>query len=326
MKDLTRNFALGLTSLGAALGLVVLLLLFGELDRLIRPHYEVLILTDNAAGLRSGSTVELNGVPIGTVQGIGMESDGDFPVRVSLLIDEGIRIASDVVPFATSSPLGGAASLQLERPRAHIPTPGWLATDGKAEISGRIGSRLIEQVRAALDNFISPLVELAQNLNRLLETPDPGDPEAVRASFRTTVLEVNRSLTQIEALVSSLNEVFGMPDPADPDATRTSVRTTIANANAALEQYTRLAETLQQDIGRIAAGIVPAMTRLDAALNEVQLLANQARTGEGTVGQLMRNPDLYRSLQDALDTLDELLIETRILVQQIQAEGINVDL
>jgi phospholipid/cholesterol/gamma-HCH transport system substrate-binding protein len=320
VKEVTRNFALGITSIIGALGLVVLLMLFGELDALIKPRYRILINTDNAAGLRAGSTVELAGVPIGTVDRIDMIEDGGLPVRIVVLIDEGIRIASDIVPFATSSPLGGSATLQLDRPRDHQPVTGWLAMDGAAEITAAIRSRLIQQARDALDNFIAPLVELARNLNRLLESPDPSDPDAMAASIRTTVVELNRSLSEIESLVVSLNEVFGAPDLSDPEAAKASVRTTIVNANAALEHYTSLAQKLEEAAGEA----VPALTSLESALNEVQLLAHQARAGEGTIGQLMTNPDMFRSLQDTLDTLDELLVEMRVTVQRIRAEGINV--
>ena len=69
---------------------------------LIKPRYVLAINTNDAAGLRSGSAVELNGVPIGVVSQNTMRDDSDFPVQILVLIDEGIRLAADIIPFATS--------------------------------------------------------------------------------------------------------------------------------------------------------------------------------------------------------------------------------
>ena len=101
MTEGHRNFLIGLVSLGAVIGLIAIMFLFGELDRFVVPRYVVTINTDHASGLRRGSSVEFNGVPIGVIDDVTVRSvstrdgdgDGDrtgdgnaYPVRVSALI------------------------------------------------------------------------------------------------------------------------------------------------------------------------------------------------------------------------------------------------
>ena len=51
-----------------------------------------------------------------------------------------------------------------------------------------------------------------------------------------------------------------------------------------------------------------------------------ARTGDGTVGKLMKDPQLYDGLADAAKRLDEALAKVNLLLDKIRAEGLNVEL
>ncbi|MHC4415306.1 MAG: MlaD family protein [Planctomycetota bacterium] len=286
MREPARDFLLGLTTLAAAIGLSTLLMLFGELDRLIKPRYALTINTDNAAGLRAGSAIELNGVPIGVVNRIVTRPDPQFPVQVVALIGVEERIPSDVVPYATSSLLGGSATLQLEAALPEVGAPAaFLATDGSARIDARIGSRLVEQIRTELDNYIAPLVELAGNLNALLRAPEAGDPEEARWNLRTAV----------------------------------------ENLNAALEQLAGLGAALESRAGEVTTALLPVLDELAARLEELRSLTLLATEGEGTVAQLLNNPDLYESLTEAARQLDRALLQFELLAEQLKTEGFRLE-
>ncbi len=278
-----KNFLLGIMTLTGALGFVGLLISFGELDHLIKKRYTLTINTSHAAGLRAGSTIELNGVPIGIIQKVMTRRNARFPVRMVALIESGEEIPANVVPFATTSLLGGGATLQLEAAPSDPARSEFLARDGSATINSSIGSRLIEQVRTELDGLVTPLVQLADNLNRLLEPPDPGDPAAVAASLHTTVTKVN----------------------------------------AALQKYSELASALESEIHGIATRVVPAMEQFEATAMELEHLARLASEGEGTLGRLLNDPALYLSLTETAQLLDELIIEVQLLIEKIEAEGLR---
>ena len=61
MSERTRDFMVGLVSIGGIVALSILLLLFGELESLINPRYRLTIVTDQSGGIRTGSNVLLNG-------------------------------------------------------------------------------------------------------------------------------------------------------------------------------------------------------------------------------------------------------------------------
>ena len=47
------------------------------------------------------------------------------------------------------------------------------------------------------------------------------------------------------------------------------------------------------------------------------------REGKGTAGQLLSNPDLYRSLESTAKELDRLTKSLRLLVEQVREEGLT---
>jgi hypothetical protein len=51
-----------------------------------------------------------------------------------------------------------------------------------------------------------------------------------------------------------------------------------------------------------------------------------ARSGDGTVGKLVKDPALYDGLADAAKRLDEALAKVNLLLDKIREEGIDVDL
>ncbi len=135
MTDSGRNFIVGLTAIVSLVGLVLLLMLFGELDRVFNPRYVVTINTNHAAGLRKGSGIELNGVPIGVIDQIGTQRDSRYTVEVIALVKTSERIPINARPFADSSLLGGSATLVLEAPHALDNRDLlYLPTDGSAQI------------------------------------------------------------------------------------------------------------------------------------------------------------------------------------------------
>ena len=45
--------------------------------------------------------------------------------------------------------------------------------------------------------------------------------------------------------------------------------------------------------------------------------------GEGTIGELVGNPDLYRSLEAAADRLQQVLVDFQLMIQQIREDGVG---
>ena len=330
-----RNFLVGLTSLVSLAGLVVLLMLFGELEGVFNPRYVVTINTRDAVGLRKGSAIELNGVPIGAVDVIATQRDGPYTVRITTLINMAEQIPIEVELFADRSLLGGSATLVLE---ARLVPPDdamqFLATDGSAQINGEIRNRLMELITAELDARMTPIInalqqfsQLGENLNALLEAPDPETPEAEQLpNLHTAMVQLNTVLVDVhEALALAKRWLGDEQLLADAKEAVRKANVLIEGAAETIDQYSKLAATLESDAEALTKKLLPVADDLASTLEEVRRVARLAREGQGSIALMLNSPDLYLSLTDAAIRLERALTDLQLLVQKIRAEGIPID-
>ncbi|UCD73922.1 MAG: MCE family protein [Phycisphaerales bacterium] len=342
MKQITRDFLIGLTSIIALAGLILLLFWFGELDAFVRPRYLLTIHTENAMGLRPGSTVQLNGVPIGVVDAISIQSDVRYPVRIELLIDEGMSIPASAIPYVETSLIGALASLTLDAPPVATDTPvEFLSTDGQASISGLLQIRTVAEIRRELDQRMAPVVTaldafkglaetyiaLGENLNELVTPPGEEVPGIERpANLRDTVDHVNLVLKQVEETVALAQDWLGDTDLRDETrGTLTNAREMFARADQTFARYEELADELKASADEMVGSLTELSDEIASSTEEVNRLVRLAREGEGTMGQLLNNPDLYTNLDDGAAQLGEAARKLQLLIERFRARGVKLD-
>ncbi len=326
MTTTGKHVILGLTSIVAVIGAVVLLIMFGELESLVRGRYQVTLDCPNAAGLRSGSGIELNGVPVGQVKEILNTNDPEYPVRIVISIDDQVLIPANAVPLAMASLLGGSATLMFDAPGG---SDSMLPADGRANMRGPIQSGLMREFSGAFESRMQPLIEgledfreLARNLNDLVKPIEPGQT-ADTLNIRTAVITLNEVLDDVaEALV--LAKAWLGDEQLRGDA-----RVAVRNANVLIEQATEtmvqfadLAGRIQTDSESVSRHLAPVLDELASTLEEVHGLIGRASAGRGTIAQLLNNPDLYVSLNDAAIRLERTLRDVQLLVEKVSADGL----
>lgn len=339
MKEATRDFSVGLFTLIGLIGLSVLLMRFGELDHLLSSRYELVIRMPQAAGLRNGSAVELNRIPVGVVRVVRVAPDDLSRVEVIAEIDKGIAIPSNVIAEVAAPLIGGGAVLNLAIPGGEQPAPP-LASDGSARIASSPVS-LIQELTRELDRRLEPMVKtlekidllsdtytnLGQQLTSLVEHQSESElAGGAPANLRTAITRFNQTLEDAQRSLRLAESWLG------DEELREQVKAVVARADAligsaaeAVDRYRLLADALEEDVDGFLAGVMPVADQIAATLEDVRHLARQAVNGRGTIGLLLNNPTLYYSLNDASLRLEQALIEFQLLVEQIKIEGIKFD-
>ena len=346
MREGVRNFLVGITSIVALLGLAYLLFLFGELDAWVHPRYSILVDTDNASGLRPGSPVEYNGVPVGVVNSVYVlqtPEDAAFPVRIELLIENTTRIPETAIPFAATPLIGGGARLELQLPpNTDLKTVAYFSGDRQFNHMARhiAGGSMLDQVTAALDERMKPLlsgldsfnrlsekyIELGDNINSMFQ---PQSSEALASgeqpNVRTAITKLNGALDDVRDSLALAKQWLG--DEQIKNDARSAIekaKTLIDKATTAVDRYTQRADSLQTDAHDLQKRLLPVVDNLASTLEEVKRLSKLATEGKGTVAQLLNDPGLYNSLNDAAVRLERTLAEAQLLIQKIKAEGLPV--
>lgn len=341
MREGTRNFMVGLASIGALGGMAFLLMSFGELDSVFNPRYKLTIKSDNAAGLRPGSGVEYSGVPVGVVDSIFTQADPDHPVRIVCLIDNEARIPKSVQPFAASQLIGGSARLQLQLPPgSSAASSDVFPADGSAEIDTNIRGGMLEQITQQLDQRMKPLMESLEKFNRLSDTfvavgdnindlmkpqTDADLAGGQQPNLRTAVAKVNAALDDAKEGLSLAKSFLGDQQMRDnAKAAVEKARQLIDQATAAVDHYAALAQSLKTDSHELTTRLVPVADTLAQTLNDVQRLTKAAVDGKGSLGLMLNNPDLYNSLTDASIRLERTLVQVQLLIEKFKQEGVQI--
>ena len=94
MKRLTMETLVGLFVVAGIVSLAYLSIRLGKLEVVGERGYTVLAEFDSVAGLKNGAVVEIAGVEVGRVRGIGLKS---YRAVVAMSIDPGVALQDDAI-------------------------------------------------------------------------------------------------------------------------------------------------------------------------------------------------------------------------------------
>jgi ABC-type transporter Mla subunit MlaD len=340
LKETTRDFFVGSGSIVALVGLGALMMWFGELEWLFEKRYELTINTDHAAGLQPGSRVELNGVRIGVIDDLTIletPADPRYPLEFVVLINEGIRVPQDVVLRATEPLIAGGATLRFFVEDMSTAGPA-LPTDGTAMLVDHIRTPL-EEITAELDLRMEPVVRaledfdqladtylaLGRNLNELVRPQGTDGVDGQEPNIRTAVTRLNQVLARADEALTLARDWLGDEQlRANTKSAIEKATTLIDKATSAVNRFAELADNLEADADDLAKRTVSVFDQLSVTLEEIHRLTRLATEGEGTIAQLLKNPDLYNALHDSAVRLERAIDEATLLMQKFRAEGIPV--
>ncbi|MDE0888277.1 MAG: MlaD family protein [Phycisphaerales bacterium] len=333
MKDRYRDAIIGIAAIAGVSACIAMLLAFGSLRELGRDAYDVTVRLNRAGGLRYGSQITLDGVPIGVVDAVALELGEANPVRVTCRLDEWVRIPVVHMVQVETALIGGGTRLSV----LSLDPNGGRAVfmpDDVPPLTGKFLS-LDESLIQALDSKMLPVTEsfkevgalaavygdLGRRLNEMVGA-DPEDEEGLTAS----VVRINRTLAEAERAFNIAGEWLG------DEQLREDAKQAVFKANLFIERAADAAVAageLATELGREAPAFMARLAitadAVDATLTEVRRVIRTAGEGEGTVGKLLNDPALYNDLDDAARRLDATLATLSTLIDAIKAEGVKVE-
>ena len=331
MRERVRNIMVGVCTIGALGAGGALLFLFGEIEPMLAKRWQLKVAFNEAGGLRRGSLVTLNGVPVGAIEQVEFWADPTQPVLVIAAIEDSVRIPEPSTASVQASLLGSGARLELTATLPLATPARTYPRDRETLLRGRVQS-IEGSVLRQLDERIGPLMasfteiaKLAKNLNSLVEpTPDgqTPNPESLRGAMR----KLNDTLTSADAALKIAQEWM------NDEQLRTDIRDAAHGASDLMRDATlsanrigALADSLAADAASLRASALPVLDRAGGTLQELEQVLIAVRSGKGTMGRLMQDPALYEGLSDAAKRLDDALIKFNLLLDKIRAEGLGVE-
>ena len=226
---------------------------------------------ENAAGLKTGAAVNLQGVTIGTVKSVTVSNSPDHkltPVRVVMKLNE--KYTGD------------------------------LRKDSKASLStvGVLGDTVVD-INSQF--AVGPPLEDGDEL-KTTETPSLTDvvkaSQGTLESLNVILAKMNTIVDNLQSGKGSIGQLINNPDLYN-------------KANATVDELHTLEVNLNKGRGSIGKLMTDdtMYNRLNDAAGKLENIANSLDAGKGTAGMLLKDDSLYKNLNSTLAHANSLLAD-----------------
>ena len=257
----------------------------------------------NAAGLKTGAPVTLEGVTIGNVSGMRVApSHNPMPVQVTMEVGREFRNDLHTDSTATIAQAGvlGDSFVDIDSTHATGPPP---AKDGVTVLlSGNAPT--VQDVIQASEESIRKIEALTVKLNALMTTINSrkglvgeliNDPEMARK-----VLSIATNLETVTSAISNGKGTLGKLTTDD---------TMYQRALDAVDKLDKIATALNQGQGSAGKFLHDdsLYNNLNAAVANTNELVSNINHGKGALGKIARDPEFAKKLDDTVTNLDGIL-------------------
>ncbi len=283
MKYITKEVQIATVAVAGVVVLFFGLQFLKGLD-LFSTSNTYLVSFSDISGLSASSPVYANGYKVGVVKAIDYNYSREGDILAEVELDREMRVPKGSHAEISSDFMGNVKmNLMLSDNPLEAMEPG-------DTIRGRQGTGLMEkaaELMPTVERMMPKLDSILTSLNTLLADPalksSLHNVDKITANLVTTTEGVN-------TLVAGLNgRVPGM----------------VAKADGILDNTGRLAERFG------AIDVEGTMAKVNATLDNVEQLSAKLNSNEGTLGLLMRDPQLYNSLNATVGSADSLLTDLR---------------
>jgi phospholipid/cholesterol/gamma-HCH transport system substrate-binding protein len=329
MTDRVMQFRVGVVVLATAIIAGILIVLFGDLPSLVQASYPLKMSFSDARGVANGTPVRKNGILVGRVASVTLDERGGVSVVAD--IDSYVPIYRDEQPRITTTLLGDA-EIQLVPGRIVPPRQrverdevllGAVSRDPFevfATLEPKLGTAL-ESLTLASDS----VTRLSASLDRIMLGEDD--------VFEKMVRKTEAALDSFSEAMANINDVMGDP------STRANLKETLAGLPQVLgdlrssvqgigatidtaDRNLRNLEGLTKPLGDRGPGMVASIDRtigrLDEVLQQAVFFTKALNESDGTLGKLVRDPQVYDDLALAASNVRRLTQELRPIVDDVR--------
>lgn len=288
---LTKEIKAGLI---VVLGITAVILGFSYLksNSLLGKSTKLYAVYDHVGGLQSGTAVSLNGFSVGTIDDITfLDETGKLMVSFTLITDLPIPADSKAELYDTSVLGGKGLQIILGTPGSAIAQSGdTLTSIVKIGMTDRI-TELMEPLEAKVNSAIVETDLLMKNLNQLLDAES-------QALLRETLNNFSETSASLKVISQNVSENL--------TANEKVLGTILENTAELTSNLSSVSQTLNE------ADLKGLMVDLNESISATKEILAGINNGEGTVGQIFTNQELYVSLTSNLNQLEWLLQDLRL--------------
>ncbi len=327
MNERMMQFRVGVMVLATLIITAILVVMFNEPRAMFGGKYTLWIEFPQAPGVTEDTPIRKSGILIGRVSRVDLAPDGGAIIAAK--IDANRRLRHNEVFRIVTSVLGDATVevVPSRDPRA----PGtFIKADER--LRGEVAEdplQVIANLEGGLSKAIGSVGETSEDLGKVVcKIGNMLDKNEER--INNLVVETERTVKAARQVVESTNELVSDPQVREqlkqsiaelPEVLK-DIHQTINRMNdtvALVEKNLQNMEDFTRPLGQRGEVLVDRIDqgtrKLDLLMDEMLSFSRALNDQEGTLGQLVRNPELYQRLNRAAKNIDEITRQLKPIVR-----------
>lgn len=302
---ITKEVKVGVFSL-----FIIVLLVWGinflKGNNIFSSSKEVYTVYPNVDGLAEASPILINGYQVGVVQSIVFHPNQSGDILVKLLISEkGFKIPKNSSANLISSDLLGtkAISLEIGDSKEEIASGDTINSITQRSLSEEVNQQILPLKKKAED-LLSSIDSVMQVITAVLDKETRNNVAGTFESIEKTMKNLERTSKKIDILVESESGKI-----ASITNNINQITGTFNNNKEEIDRTIKNFATISDSIA--AANLVETINNTSKTLEDLAIVMEQVKNGEGSLGKIIHSDSLYNNLDSASKNLDRLLIDMK---------------
>lgn len=249
-------------------------------DKSIRYYVEY----DNVEGVTTSSNVTINGLVVGKVSKIQIQKETG-KLLVELFMTNPIQISKNSTAYIYSSDFIGGKDIAIE---LDFKDTNYAESGDYLNSGVKLG--MIDGLGDQLDPIQKKLQEVLDNANTMLVSINSILDEKTQADLKATMNDLSSTMASVNGLLAT---------------NKPKLDKTMNNLTVMSQNFVQLSDSLAN------LEINKTFAILDAATNNIDKLLAGIERGEGSIGKLMKDEQLYKNLENASKELEQLLHDVK---------------
>lgn len=254
---------------------------------------------DNVDGLNTSKPVLVNGYQIGHVSRMYLLDNGK--IRTEFKIKSKYEIPSNTIASIVNESILGSKVIVFNL--------------GNSTTYANSGDPLQSDVQANLMEKVEPLQKKVENLvvklDSVLSAVNTALDDEFQRDFKSSLHSISVSLTNMERITNDVESLMGS-ERIRLAKIMQNLESITDNFNANGSKLTSIMNNLDHLSGDLAQSeIKETIDNANQAMKEVQAITEKINRGEGTIGLLINDENLYNNLSHASENLDQLIYDLK---------------
>ncbi len=246
----------------------------------------------HVGGLQPGTQVTINGYNVGTVNNIKF-NDASGSLLVTFSVNNEFTFSKNSLAELYDTGIIGGKAIQIrpvfdDSPMAQ--SGDTLTSNTRPGLTDLVQSKLAP-LQQKIEGAFTNADTLLMNVNQVLDAKTKND-------LRESIAGLNKLMKSLDGSAEVLNSLL--------KNNQGKLDSSLTNFNQLSENFAKLSDSLNN------AGLGRTLTSLESTVSNLDKILTQIEKGDGSLGKLMKDEQLYNNLNNASKELDLLLQDFRL--------------